>query len=227
MIDPQCIERPMLGTSRAGDRMAAVEDKLRALVYGQNLALDGEGLWRADDTFAGRVWEGLLAEPDPIQFFRMLGARERTDALAALSDWAEISPYPVVKAAGRLLTLALRRLIEDGTPLEKTLGLAPDQGQTARHAVKLARRDGLLRKVAGLRCYSGLTARQAARSIRDDFTRYLTDHDATREGRPQNERDGLFWVLAQMEKADDRPHGLTTIMPLDVGHLARIIVSEG
>lgn len=206
--------------------MALIEPKIRDLVFGLRMALDPDGFWRNDSIFAGGITvDNILSDPDPIQFFHMMGARERAAALAAVADWAELCPFPLVKAAGRLLVAALRALIEDGTPMEKTLGLSPDQGQTARHGVRLARRDGLLRQIAGLRVYAGLTPRQAARSIRDDFTLYLKDHDETRASRPQGERDGLFWALAKMRKTATHP-GLETVMPDDVGHLARIIFSD-
>lgn len=209
--------------SDVSDRMAAIEPKLRELAFGTNMALDLENLWRDDSVFAERIClSGILSDPDPVVFFRTMGAKERTAALAALADWAELSPFPIIKAAGRLLVLALRQLIDEGTAIEKTMGLSPDQGQTARHGVRLARRDGLLRRIAALRTYSGLTPRQTARSMRDDFLLYLRDHDAARAGRPQGERAGLFWALAQMRKTNTRP-GLETVMPDDVGHLAGII----
>ncbi|WP_189409831.1 hypothetical protein [Neogemmobacter tilapiae] len=201
-----------------------MQAKVRDLADGRNLTLDPENLWRNNLLFAGRVADGLAAQDDPRVVLRGLGAADRASYLAAIADWASLCPVPEVRAAGRLYARALEEFVQHAVPLEKTLGLSPDQGQTAGIGVKLRERDGLLRRIGALQHFSGLPDRQAAREISSAFQRYLGVH--VRETRPQGEPAASFWLLAQMRKTPDRPNGLATVVP-QTDRLAQILSGKG
>jgi len=195
-----------------------MRERVRALVLGRDMALDPDGLWRADDAFAHRVGWGLNSEADPGVLFRRAGALGRADALAALCDWASVAPAPVVRAAGRLLAGALAEAIERGEPIGRALGLEPPSGARVSHAVKLAKRDAMLRALrAATPAWRALPPRRAAAAMAAAFRRYAVGGwtaDRRRSSAPAVEPAATWWRVLRL--------GLAVAVP-GVDRLAEIL----